>query len=286
MENSENCLVTIRSIYPSLSKVEARISDYILDNDQNIINMTISNFAQQVEVAESSIIRFCRRLGYDGFTSLKINLAKNTQSSKEYVLDEISIDEDSVDPMRVTAKVFSSISRTLSETLQIIDSSALERTVDLLCSAKKIVFYGVGTSATIATDAYYRFMRIGLPTSASIDPHIMMISASMLNKDCVAVGISHTGCSKETIRAMRIAHDCGATTICITSYVDSPITKYSDVRLVTSASESKIMREAVTSRIAHISLLDSIYTCIALRKYDIVHEKIDSMHELLQDARL
>lgn len=285
MERSENCMVTIRSIYPSLSGVDLRIADFILNHGQSIVNMTIANLAQRVEVAESSIVRFCHRLGYDGFSALKINLAQNMQSTKEYILDEISIDADACDSMRVTAKVFSSISRTLSETFQMIDPKALERTIDLLCCAKRIEFYGVGTSATIATDAYYRFMRIGLPTSASVDPHIMLLSASMLDKDCVAVGISHTGCTKETINAMKIAHDHGANTICITSYIASPITKCSDVSLVTSAAESKIMREAVTSRIAHISLLDSIYTCVALKKYDTVREKIDMMHELLENAR-
>ena len=202
------------------------------------------------------------------------------------MLDEISVDDNCDSNLGITTKVFSSVIRSLNETLALASEEILTQAVDVLCNADKIVFYGIGTSAVIASDTYYRFMRIGLPASAATDPHIMLLSASMLSKNSVAFGISHTGRTTETVRAIETARQQGAHTICLTSYQNSPITQISDISIVTSASENKMMREAITSRIAHITIMDSLYACISLKKYDTVKSKIDSMHELLENVRI
>ncbi len=286
MDKETNCLITIKSLYNSFSKSEKKIADFIMDNTSAVINMNVGELSKKINVAQSSIIRFCQNIGLLGFSALKINLAKNYTQSKQYILDEIVLETDINNPKLIMSKVFSSLARSLEETTEIISNETLEKTVDLLCSAKKIVFFGVGTSATIASDTYYRFMRIGLPAYDATDPHIMLLSASMLDKDCVAFGLSHTGRTIETIRAMKIAKENGAKTICITSYGKSPITKICDLPIITSSSENKLMHEAITSRIIHIALLDSIYTCISLRKYDEVKEKTENMHKLLESVRL
>lgn len=286
MAEDTNCLITIKSLYNSFSKSEKKIADYIINNTSDVISMNVGQLSKQINVAQSSIIRFCQNIGLGGFAALKINLAKNLAQTQQYVLDEITLEKDTNNPKLIMSKVFSSLTRSLDETTEIITNETLEKTVDLLCSAKKIMFFGVGTSATIASDTYYRFMRIGLPAYAATDPHIMLLSASMLDKDCVAFGISHTGRTVETIRAMKTAKESGAHTICITSYGKSPITKICDLPIVTSSSENKLMHEAITSRIIHIALLDSIYTCISLRKYDDVKEKTENMHKMLESVRL
>lgn len=248
--------------------------------------MTVAQLASKIGTAESSIIRFCHNIGLQGFSSLKINLAQNQEKNKKYMLDEISVDNDYDSNLGITTKVFSSVIRSLNETLELVSEDILTQTVDVLCNADKIVFFGIGTSAIIASDTYYRFMRIGLPASAATDPHIMLLSASMLDENSVAFGISHTGRTTETIRAIDIARKQGAHTICLTSYQKSPITQISDISIVTSASENKMMREAITSRIAHITIMDSLYACISLKKYDTVKPKIDTMHELLEKVRM
>ena len=286
MEEAINCLISIKTLYPSFSKSERKIADYILACPSDVINMNVGQLSRQIHVAQSSVIRFCQTIGLEGFAALKINLAKHLTQNQEYVLDEITMETDNGHPKLIASKVFSSVSRSLEETLALLSNDVLEKTVELLCNAEKIMFFGVGTSATIASDTYYRFMRIGLPAYAATDPHIMLLSASLLNPNCVAFGISHTGRTVETIRAMEVAQKSGAHTICITSYGKSPITKYCDIPIVTSASENKLMQEAITSRIIHVALMDSLYTCVSLRKYDEVKEKIENMHQLLEGARL
>jgi RpiR family transcriptional regulator, carbohydrate utilization regulator len=283
MENEKDCLVTIKSVYPSMHEVERKIADFLLKKPEAAIYMTVSEISAETGVADSSIIRTCQRLGFSGFSELKINMAKNLKKHEENVLEDL--DEKS-DPFTVASRVFSSSIKALEDTIGMLDKTQLSRAVRELLAAQKIEFYGVGTSSTIAIDAYYRFMRIGLPAYVATDPHIARVSASKLNSRCVAVGISHTGRTKDTVRVLQIAKSRGAKVICITSYMKSPITELSDICLITSTTETRKKTEAVSSRIAQIALLDSIYTCIVLRKYDSAAKNITAMTNILNETRL
>lgn len=282
MENQTDCIVMMRSQYPSMFEAEQKIADFIIKQPQKTVNMTVTQLAKETGVADSSIIRFCQRLGFNGFTQMKINLAQNLKKPESLILEDINLDDN---PPDITSKVFSASIRALTETIGMLDMKALSDAVEVLSKAKRIEFYGVGTSASLAADAYYRLMRIGFPAYVATDPHVMRISASSLHRDCVAVGISHTGRTRDTVRAMEIARSNGAKTICITSCLKSPITDAVDISLITSTSETKIFKEAVSSRIAHIVLLDTLYTCIALKKYNRTVEKLGAMSELLNEMR-
>jgi RpiR family transcriptional regulator, carbohydrate utilization regulator len=279
----KNCLISIKSLYPSLFDAEKKIADFLLNQSESAVYMTVSQISIETGVADSSIIRFCQKLGFDGFTQLRINLAKNLKKPEDMIFDDIKRNDD---PYTVTTKVFASSIRTLEDTIKMLDKGMLDRAVETLLLAKRIEFYGVGTSAPIAMDAYYRFMRIGLPAYVATDPHIARISANMLDKNCVAVGISHTGRTRDTIRILQIAKKKGAQVIGITSFMKSPVAELSDIKLITSSTETRIVKEAVTSRIAQIALLDSLYTSLALKMYDTAIENIGSMTDLLNETRV
>jgi len=282
MEGIKNCLVLIRSLYPSMYESEKKIADFILEQPEVAVNMTVAQISRKVGVADSSIIRFCQKLGFNGFTELKINIARNLAHPSELIFENINMDDDYA---TILSKVFASSIKALEDSLKMLEASEFSKAVELLLKARRIEFYGVGTSAPIAMDAYYRFMRIGLNAHVATDPHISRISASMLDGECVAVGISHTGRTKDTVKAVEIAKSKGASIIGITSFIDSPIAKLADCKLITSTSEARFMKEAVSARIAQIALLDSLYTCVAIKKYDTAVENIENMAEILDETR-
>jgi len=262
---------------------EKKIADFILEQPEIAVNMTVAQISRRVGVADSSIVRFCQKLGFNGFTELKINLARNLTQPSELIFENINMDDDYA---TILSKVFASSIKALEDSLKMLEASDFSKAVELLLKARRIEFYGVGTSAPIAMDAYYRFMRIGMNTHVATDPHISRISASMLDAECVVVGISHTGRTKDTVKAVEIAKRKGASIIGVTSYIDSPISRLADCRLITSTSEARFMKEAVSARIAQIALLDSLYTCIAIKKYDTAIENIENMTEILDETRL
>lgn len=283
MRTDKNPYVLLNSMYPDLHRVEKKIADFILKNGEIVPSMTVAAFANAIQVAESSVVRFCKILGYDGFMDLKVNLARYGETRKSLIFEDITKDDDL---HSLATKVFMGSIRCLQDTVSILDFSSFERAVELLDAAEKIIFFGVGSSASIANDSYYRFMRIGLPAFACTDPHISKIQASLLNEKCIAVAITHTGRTKETYANMKLAKEHGAKTLCITSFSKSPIANLSDVTLSISARETELFNEAIASRIAHITMLDSLYTALAIRHFSSSVQHIENMDRILDSSRM
>ncbi len=283
MENKADCLVRINNLLPNMHDTEKRIAQIILDNPDEITHMPVKRISQMAGVAESSIVRFCQKLGYKGISDLKINLARSIMPANEITISEIS-QYDS--PREIAQKIYNSSKKALDDTLTMLDFDAYEKAVVAILSAKRIEFYGIGTSAQIAYDAYYRFMRVGFPAFCATDPHISRISSSLLTKNDLAVAISHTGRTIDTIRTLEIAKEAGATTLCITSYLQSPITEIADICLVTTTAETQYLREAVSSRIAQIALLDALYTTVSVRRNNKVFKHLNKMKDILSETRL
>ena len=210
-------------------------------------------------------------------------MAKNLEYPERLIYEDINKGDSHY---KVMQKVFSNSIRTLEQSIQTIDKRQFDLAVEEILNAKRIEFYGVGSSSMLAQDAYYRFMRIGLPVYAAVDPHISRVSAATMNDSCLAIGISYKGRTKDTVETLEIAKSKGAKTMCITCFPSSPITKVSDIKIVMPTSEAKIMREAISSRIAQIAVIDSLYAAVALKKIDTVVDYIENLSDILSSVRL
>ncbi|HEY5466327.1 MAG TPA: MurR/RpiR family transcriptional regulator [Clostridia bacterium] len=278
----QTCLARIQNAYPRLTPVERCIADQILAHYAQVVEMSVSCLAAAAGVAPSGIIRFCQKLGYQGFTQLKINLAGQPEPMPDLIMPAVGPDDDT---RTVFSKVFQSSIKTLRDTLDMMDPAVIEQAVEILQQAERIVFYGVGTSATIAMDAYYRLMRIGYPAWCSTDSQIMRIAAAGMGPGHVAVGISHSGRTAETIEAMRSSRARGAKTLVITSHLDTPICQHADLVLCIYSDESRYPIEAVSARIAHIAVLDALCVALALKHYDRTIEHVRVMNRLFDNLR-
>ena len=138
---------------------------------------------------------------------------------------------------------------------------------------------GSGGSAPLALDAYHKFMKLGLASVWLNDSDLMAMSSALLQPGDVALGISHTGASRDVCDAMENAQSAGATTICITHRATSPITKVSHVKLYTAAKETAFGSDAMSSRIAQLSIIDVLYAGIANKDYDRSLSRIQKTRE-------
>ncbi len=257
----QHVLITIKNNYASLSHVLKKLADYIVENTDKAPYQNISEMAKQSGVSEASITNFVKLMGFRGFSDFKICLAKNNGGAMEQqVYGDISLD-DSIDD--ICDKVFSKNIETLNSTHKILDRAAIERAASLIVKAKRIDFYGQGSSVLPALYAIFRLQRIGIRALYYQDPHLQVTSAALLEKGDVAVGISNSGRTHDTIDSLAIAKKSGATTICITSNDGSPIIKVSDIKLLAAQSNADIIEDIVVSRLAELSILDALYICIA-----------------------
>ncbi|MBT2654828.1 MurR/RpiR family transcriptional regulator [Bacillus sp. ISL-18] len=279
----QNCLGKIRSYYARLSEKEKKVADYILENPDKIIHNTINEVAEDLQVADATVFRFCKRIGFKGYQAMKIALASEIIEPIQQIHEEINENDNE---KTVADKIFHSNIRTLENTLQILDETSIQKAVGLLMKAKRVEFYGTGGSNVVAMDAFHKFVRTGIKAFAFIDTHFQLMSASQLGENDVAVVISHSGTNKDTLNVLKTAKKNGAKTIGITSYPKSPICQYSDVALFTSSEETEYRSEALSSRIAQLSLIDALYVNIMILNKEKAKHSLGKVREAISDTRI
>ena len=275
----KNVYAAIQSQYSTLSKVGKRIADYILADPVHITSISIQQMAAELDIAESSIIRFCKIVGCAGFSEVKLLLAKYSPKSVRTIFEDLS-ETDSIST--ISESVFSRNIDTLERALQLLDFEKIEQAVGVLSRAENILILGVGASGTIAEDFYIRLMRIGICAVSLTDSHLMQIQASQCGPDTAVIAISHTGKTREIVSAVRTARECGAPTIGITGYPDTPLKEVSEICLELYSPEQLF----VSPRVAQFSLIDTLYVSLAIRRKDSVVQNIERMNEVLKPFRM
>ena len=275
----KNVYAAIQSQYSTLSKVGKRIADYILADPVHITSISIQQMAAELDIAESSIIRFCKIVGCAGFSEVKLLLAKYSPKSVRTIFEDLS-ETDSIST--ISENVFGRNIDTLERALQLLDFEKIEQAVGVLSRAENILILGVGASGTIAEDFYIRLMRIGIRAVSLTDSHLMQIQASQCGPDTAVIAISHTGKTREIVSAVRTARECGAPTIGITGYPDTPLKEVSNICLELYSPEQLF----VSPRVAQFSLIDTLYVSLAIRRKDSVVQNIERMNEVLKPFRM
>lgn len=292
MTNSERAMATVlpeevlarlRAIYPTLTEAEKQVAHFIQENPTKSVRLPIKTLASRIGVSEATIIRCCRSAGYKGLRDLKFALAAETATPLQTIHEDI-LPTDSV--LAITQKVLQSDILAIADTMAVLNEDALEQAVDALLAAPRIECYGVGSSRPVAVDAYYRFLRIGLPATVATDSHMQAVSAAQLQSGAVAFAISHTGRTIETLDAVRRAKAAGAICVLLTSYSNTPIGHHADVQLVTAARETAFRTEAVASRIAHLSVVDALYVACAMRRLDASLAALQRANATIAERRM
>lgn len=275
-------LSEIHNSYPTLTEAERRVADAVLRAPREVLGMSVQTLAGEAGAAPSAVVRFCRTVGCRGFSDFKLRLAGEMSERREPVLPAIR-EGDSVPD--VFGKVFHSGIRALEDTLSMLDPAAIEEITELFLRAKRVVFFGVGTSSVIATDAHYRFAQMGVAASSCTDILFMNVTALHLEKGDVAVGVSHSGETRATVDALRRARASGAETVAVTSFANSTLARESNHAVVAFSDEQNYPVEAVSARVAHICIIDAFMMAIAVRRYRALPGYLAGRNEILRDIR-
>lgn len=265
-----NLLAHIRSLYPSLTRAERRVADRVLQDAREIIYGSVTDLAERAEVGETSVLRFCRHIGHSGFQEFKLALAQ------ELVRPEVNDSEkDGEQATSLYDQLTGRNIRLIEETAAFLEEEELNRSVEMLLQAKRIIFFGVGSSGLTAEDARYRFLRVGLVAEAIPDSHLATVRASLLGADDLLVAVSVSGSTVDTVDVTRLAKENGAMVICITNHARSPITRLADVLLLGSSREGPTEGSALSSKMVQLHILDLLFAAVLL-------ELDDRGRELLQ----
>lgn len=276
------CLLRIKSSIEVFKPAERSIAQFVLDNPERVMQMSISEAARDIGVGESTVIRFCRAIGYKGYQEFKLRLAQDLVEPVEYIHENITFADRAED---LAQKVFQTNVRAVEDTMKSLDPGMVEVAAKALAGARRIDIYGVGYSSLTALDAKLKFTRLGLVADSYGDAHLQAMAAALLGRGDVAVGISHSGSTKDVVDALGAARRSGATTIAITNFSPSPITRSSDVVLLTASPESPLGGEVLTSRIAQLCVIDVLSVALAVALGESCLELIKKTSEAVKKKR-
>lgn len=261
MESSP-LLMKLSALRSGMTASERKITDTILKAPREVIHLSITGIAQQANVSDATVVRLCKRLGMQGYQELKLTMAQELVTSTDRIYEDVR-EDDTTD--LVLDKVFLATKRALEYTLSVIDRRQFEGAVEAIAKAGKVFIFGCGNSAAVAMDLQHKLMRIQINATAYVDAHMQCISSIQLRMGDVCVAISHSGSSRAVVESAQLAKKSGATVICMTGVGPSPLSRISDFRLDAASREVKYHIVALSSRISQYTIIDSIYTALAIR---------------------
>ena len=269
----------IKSMYKHFSPKEQAIADYILKNPNKVSHSSISDLSAELGIADSTFLQFTKTLGFNGFKDFKMALLKQENDLTAVTIHENVQKDDS--ELTMAQKVFDSNMTTLTDTKKLLKEEDLKKAVKMICESRRLYFFGVGGSEIVATDAYHKFLRSPISVGHSTDYHIQLMEASLLTDEDCALFISHSGKSKETIHMAEAVKKAGTKVIIITSQANSPLAKLGDVVFISISEEIEFRSEALASRIAQLSIIDSLYVILMFYNSKNAQETISKVRKVI-----
>jgi DNA-binding MurR/RpiR family transcriptional regulator len=270
-------LVAIRAILPQLAPSEYRVAQVALADPTGTSAKTIGELANAARTSQATVVRLAQTLGFAGYPELRLALAASAaaeQMSGPRIVPggDISADDNIG---TVIAKIGYMDSHAVQETVDQLDQRTLRKVVDRVVAARRVDIYGVGASSIIALDLQMKLHRIGRVSFAWIDHHVAVPSAALLTRRDVAIGISHSGATQDTIDALSEAHSHAATTVALTNFPQSPITSVADLVLTTATRETTFRSGAIASRIAALTVVDCLFVAVAQRNFPATQRALE-----------
>lgn len=259
---SQSIFADISAAMPSLRKSEVKVAEFVLNNAAQVIHMRIVDLAQEAQVSEPTIVRFCRAVGCDGFQSFKMRVAQEVAAGNN--IGHFAIEEDDS-----IADICDKIAETTVQRLQRaksqLQSDQIAAAALAISKARRVEFYGFGASATVASDAQHKFFRLMVSAIAYSDPHMQAMSAVTMMQDDVVVAISQSGRTKDLLYSATLAQQHGAKVISLAP-AKSALSELADFPIDINIEENTERFTPMTSRIAHLMVIDILAVIVARQR--------------------
>ena len=263
----------IAEIYPFLRKSEKKIADYILQFPQIALHLSITQLAKNLHLSEASVSRFCRTIGYEGYSDFKMALARDTFSG---TLSNIPVEIGRTDTLSTIADKMSKFFINVAKEMPgMLGQENLVKAITAITRAGRLQLYGIGGSGAIARAAHHSFSKVGISSFIYDDGYMQVVAASSLKAGDTAIGISHSGSTVDVVNAVKLARINQATTIAITSNPQSPLAQQSEIVLQTTSQEIPIYGEFLRARIGQLFIVDLLYIGVVFTLGDRARKSLE-----------
>ena len=263
-----NVFELISSEYYALTASEKKTADFVLASQADTQFMSISELADACGVAEATISRFCRRLGFKGYNAFKLAVANSTVQPKNWN-NPLSGEVRSEDSMEeVCRKLLATNQDAMTQTLEMIRPEAIRQAADLLEQSDKVLCMGQGGSMLIASEAAHLFSTVSNKFFPVSDSHMQAVAATMMGKNDTILFFSYSGSTLAMMETLKLAARRGGKVILVTRFLNSPGAELADVVLQCGANESPLQLGSVAAKIAQLYLMDVLFSEFCRRDLD------------------
>ena len=280
MNSDSNPLLKIKAIFNDFTPVEQKVAEFILENPSKVPAMSIKELAVASKSSDASVMRFCKALGFSGYRSfivgLTLAIADNEEDAGLYTDIRPG---DSV--KSVVRNIFRNERQALTDTENILKTTEVEKAVAILGSSEAVHFFGIGASGLVCLDAVQKFRRIGVSSYAHTDFHDQLTSAALLGSKDACVLFTYSGKTKEIQLILKLLKAQNCKIIAVTKLRKTNLLKGADVYLNVLTREVTMRSGATGSRIAMLSLVDILLSCVLSTDYDKYDKKLLKTYEAL-----
>lgn len=270
-------LSRIRTEQGEMPEALRKVAEVILADPMEAARMTIVDLAERSGTSTATITRFCRALGFSGYAELRVTVATETgRAGRQHWDTDIGqeiLPGDELD--KVLGVVSNSDIRLIQETAAQLDLATVEKVAQAITTAGRVLLFGVASSAAVAGEMEYRLQRIRIPTWSRSDAHSALTDAALLTQADVAIGISHSGRTREVIEVLAEASSQGAITVAVTSHPRSPLAEVAELVLTTAARETSFRGDGFAAIHSQLLVLDVVYVAVAQRTHERTKEALD-----------
>ena len=280
MNSDSNPLLKIKAIFNDFTPVEQKVAEFILENPDKVPAMSIKELAVASKSSDASVLRFCKALGFSGYRNfivgLTLAIADNEEDAGLYTDIRPG---DSV--KSVIRNIFRNERQALTDTENILKTTEVEKAVAILGSSEAVHFFGIGASGLVCLDAVQKFRRIGVSSYAHTDFHDQLTSAALLGSKDACVLFTYSGKTKEIQLILKLLKAQNCKIIAVTQLRKTNLLKGADVYLNVLTREVTMRSGATSSRIAMLSIVDILLSCVLSTDYDKYEKKLLKTYEAL-----
>jgi DNA-binding MurR/RpiR family transcriptional regulator len=270
----DSVLARVRAKLPEFTGALQRVAEHILSDPAAAARATIVELAERSGTSPATITRFCRAMDFEGYADLRLGIAAETgrmARSAGWTVD-IGREIQPTDPLsRVLGQIMAADTQAMHDTAALLDLAEVERAAAAIALASRVDIYGASGSALVGGEMQFSLHRIGVAAWAWTDVHNGLASAALLKPGDVALGVSHSGQTRETIEMLAEAGSHGATTVALTSFPRSPLAEVADIILLTASQATTFRPDALSARHPQLVVLDLLYIAVAQRTHDRAH---------------
>jgi len=267
------CLYLIKQYLKNLAPSERKAADYLLANPSQAVNMGVQEIAQKAQTSAAALIRLSRRLGYKGYSDLRMSLAQEVFSS-ETEGDDVPLTTlaEHATVSSVVQTLVEGTADTIRGIQRVLSHEAIEDAVRLVTNSSRIVISGVGASGIVATDLQQKLARLGIYAVYTSDPDMQVVLACSLTQDDLVIAISYSGESESILKVGREARKNCASLLSITRIGGNSLSRLSSTVLHVPNNESLFREGATLSRINQLLVVDILFAMILMNTHDTSSE--------------